>query len=261
MLPAVFAHCQQCPGVVDGACHPQHCLPPHSACHPPPPGSHPPPTRHIKGIKGKFHCFVVCFTNFSGLKHAKQHTPATAASSPHSRGVRCAGHSWGATGNRGDPQGALFMCPHHAPLTPPSCHITQNPNPQKQPQPPQPTPQWQGHHNQPHPHHTPQTTSHNGCCCYLSQDTGHSPAAPHNPRHAMSPNAAVTSLLPGMGSLHQLPPAPTTTSTTNNNAHNPHNIHQQPHQHAAHNGQQWPWPNNPNLFLSLFPSKITLSVC
>jgi hypothetical protein len=105
----------------------------------------------------------------------------------------------------------------HVPTTlplPPRAHVTD----------PQPTttmvtpthPRWQGHHNWPHNHHTPQTTTHNSCRC-LSQDAGHNqstPTAPDTPHHPMWLNPQ-----------QQWPPRPTPQQQEHHNwPHNPQQL-------------------------------------
>jgi hypothetical protein len=170
--PAIFTYRRQHLDVVDGAMSPiklvfHHLL--HVATRLLGPIHPQQPIQKVGNII--FHSFIH-FTNVSWLNRPQtqhiQHTTAITALSPHLRDVRRAGHNQGATDNRGDLQGALFVGPCHAPTNPPEPpHYTE----------PQST--TASHRNWPQvPRHTKHDTP---SLHHWPRDTAHGPTAPMAP--------------------------------------------------------------------------------
>jgi hypothetical protein len=97
----------------------------------------------------------------------------------------------GETPQEGDPHGASFTCPHHAPTDPPEPPHHRSPAHNNDGH-PNPHPNGKDTTTGPAAHHTPQTTTHDSRCC-LSWDTAHGPAAPTASSHGKPTPAPTTS--------------------------------------------------------------------
>jgi hypothetical protein len=111
---------------------------------------------------------------------------------------------------------AAATCPRtqhmaHLPQPPQTCCVTRRGSTHNNNGHPNPHPIGKDTMTGPTAHHTPQTTTHDSCCC-LSRDTAHGPAAPTASNHRKPTPAPTTSDSHNTSKAHagQVPTAPHT---------------------------------------------------